>query len=199
MMIPVKDIRYSTPQFVPQPVQAPAFTNLQLVTLILAAIHITYNICTFLLNVPTIFFMIASGQWLLALLFLFIGSLKHICQALWFIELFKPELNPFHTNPIITKSIIGGGLAAMGILMVVDAVMIYAETHSMFEVMTQPTVIEAITFVLADTFALILELEKKSFNAKIHYAPMKTPAMGQFREIEMAPQPVYGFTYVPYQ
>ncbi len=201
MMIPMKDIRYPTPMLFPQP-HIPPMTNLRWVAIILAVIHTLYSLYCFLLDFSSIFFLIQSGQYGLALLFLIIGSLKHLCQVIWFVELLDPSLNPYHQSNI-TKIIIGAGLGVLGISLGGYIMLIYMETHSMIEVMTHPHVIEFTTFVLADTFMLLVLLEKQAMIEQYIYSQMKyapVPQQAQPQEIEMVSQQLpYGFTFVPAQ
>ena len=134
-------------------------TTFELVLICFAAIHTIYSAYVFFLDLSSVIILFQSGMILYGVLFLFVGTLKHVCQALWCLvnTRYKTLLTP--TTYLI---ICGAGELILGASLIGYCVLIYGQTHNIIDILMHPHVIEFGTFIIANTLMIFLELSHLS-------------------------------------
>jgi hypothetical protein len=176
-MIASKDMYFVQPRYERSPEMPSGF--FEFFCIILAIISLIVSIYYFLLDAADIMFMFSSGQILMAIAFIIIGLVKHLCQVMWIVKFFITE--PMIVD--IGKFICAGAILLLGGALAMFIVMLLSEQKTWIEVLMHPFVVEYGVFLIADIFLTMnfFKLAAQYYVPAYTYAtiPQMKPVMTQ--------------------
>jgi len=191
-MIASKDMYFVPQRFERSPEAIDTFVKI--VCFILAVINIIVSIYYFPLDISTVVFMFQSGQILMAIGFIIVGLIKHVCQLIWVLQFF------ISVDLIVAfgKFVCAGALVILGACLGIFIVLLLGESKSWIEVLMHPFVVEYGTFVIADIFmTLYLFSLIKYYYVMPGFNYAQVPQQVQMKPIVMPQNYQYAYPLYP--
>eukprot|EP00831_Metopus_contortus_P072963 TRINITY_DN66547_c0_g1_i1.p1 TRINITY_DN66547_c0_g1~~TRINITY_DN66547_c0_g1_i1.p1 ORF type:complete len:201 (+),score=38.81 TRINITY_DN66547_c0_g1_i1:124-726(+) len=128
-----------------------------------------------ILVMSTVILFISSGD-ILILTLLLMGIFMHAIQVWWFFILIPSTINTNYYS--INLGVLGGGMLAIGSILGVCIMKVFAERQLWIDVILHPFVIEFGTFLMANIFILYYVFQNRPtknyffYYSRIPYAPL---------------------------
>ena len=188
-MIAAKDMYFVQPRYERNSLMPTTLGDM--ICFIIAVLSILVSIYYFLLDIGTIMFMFQSGQIVMAIGFLFVGIIKHVCQVMWVIKFFVTIQLVVDFGMYICL----GALLILGGCLAVFIVFLLGEQKTWIEVLMHPFVLEYGVFFIANIFMILhfLKIIKNNYGMSgFNYA-----AVPQTKPFVMPQNNPYVFSLYP--